>query len=557
MDRRVFPALGARPQAGDRHQPTAAAPWWRSGLLYQVYVRSFADSNGDGVGDLLGVIQHLDHLAWLGVDGIWLSPITVSPNHDWGYDVADYCDIQPEYGNLDDFDRLVSEAGRRGIRVVLDLVPNHTSSLHPWFIESRASRNSRHRDWYVWADPKPDGSPPNNWLSAFGGPAWTLDESTGQMYLHNFAPEQPDLNWWNEEVRQAFDEIQCFWLDRGAAGFRIDVCHMVVKDQELRDNPPARDVDGFAAQLLGQRPLYNSNQPEVHEAIRRWRRTADAYAPSALLFGETVVYDLRELAAFYGQGDELHLALNVPLLETMFAAVDMRALIEATERALPQDAWPVWAGSNHDVPRMASRWAQGDPRKTTLALMMLLTLRGTPLLYQGDEIGLTDTVLSREELQDPAGLRYWPLYKGRDGARTPMPWSAQDGGGFTASGVTPWLRLGDVGDCNVASQREERLSTLNLTRDLIALRRRTPDLQLGDYEPLQTPEETWAWRRGERALVALNLSDEPARIAAAHGEIAICSNRDRDGEAVVDWLELGPQEGAVLISDQPLTTKKR
>ena len=329
--------------------------WWRSGVLYQVYPRSFADSNGDGVGDLRGVIDHLDYLAWLGVDGIWLSPITVSPNVDWGYDVADYCDVQREYGTLADVDELVAEAGHREMRVLLDLVPNHTSDQHPWFADSRTSRAARHRDWYVWADGEAGGSPPNNWVSGFGGPAWTLDDATGQHYLHNFAPEQPDLNWWNGEVREAFDEIQRFWYDRGVAGFRIDVCHMIVKDAELRDNPASTDDDHRMARLLGQRPVHNSNRPEVHEVLRRWRRLADSYRPSRVLVGETVVYDLEELVRFYGTGaDELDLAFNVPFLGARLDAQRLSGIVERTEALLPPGAWPVWAASNHDVSRMAS-----------------------------------------------------------------------------------------------------------------------------------------------------------------------------------------------------------
>ena len=246
-----------------------ATPWWRGGVLYQIYPRSFADSDADGTGDLQGIIDHLEYLEWLGVDGLWLSPITVSPNADWGYDVADYCAVQPDLGTMASFDRLVAEAIDRGIRVLLDLVPNHTSERHPWFVDSRSSRSADMRDRYVWADPKPDGSPPNNWVSSFGGPAWTLEPATGQYYLHNHLSEQPDLNWWNDEVRSVFDDILRFWLDRGVAGFRIDVCSGIVKDAQLRDNPPATEDDDFEAQLFGQRPVYNGNRPEVHRGIHR------------------------------------------------------------------------------------------------------------------------------------------------------------------------------------------------------------------------------------------------------------------------------------------------
>lgn len=260
--------------------PGAAVPWWRNGILYQIYVRSFADSDGDGVGDLRGAIDKLDYLSWIGVDGIWLSPITPSPNADFGYDVADYCSVEPEYGSHADLDELVASANSRGIQVLVDLVPNHTSDHHAWFVDSRSSIDSEHRNYYVWVDPKPDGSPPNNWVGCFGGPAWTLDETTGQYYLHNFLPEQPDLNWWCPDVRSAFDDILRFWWNRGIAGFRIDVCNMIVKDALLRDNPPATEDDPFIMQMFGQRPVYTSNRPEVHDVLKHWRQLADGYDPA-------------------------------------------------------------------------------------------------------------------------------------------------------------------------------------------------------------------------------------------------------------------------------------
>ena len=263
--------------------------WWATGVLYQIYPRSFADTNGDGVGDLPGIIEHLDHLEWLGVDGIWLSPVTRSPNADWGYDVSDFTAIEPDLGTLDDVDRLVAEAGRRGIRVLMDLVPNHTSDQHRWFEDSRSSRASARRDWYVWADPKPDGSPPNNWVSSFGGPAWEQTPETGQSFMFNHLSQQPDLNWWNEEVRSAFDDIMRFWYDRGVAGFRIDVANVIIKDAELRDNPVATEDDDFEAQIFGQRWVYNANRPEVHEVLRRFRALADSYDEPRVLIGETPV----------------------------------------------------------------------------------------------------------------------------------------------------------------------------------------------------------------------------------------------------------------------------
>ena len=359
--------------------PAALATWWRTGLLYQIYVRSFADSNGDGVGDLRGVIDRLDHLSWLGVDGIWLSPITPSPNADWGYDVADYCAIDPDYGTLADLDELVATANAAG-----HPGPDRPGS-QPYERSAslvrriRSSKDAAYRDFYVWVDPKPDGSPPNNWVGCFGGPAWTLDETTGQYYLHNFLPEQPDLNWWSEDVRNAFDDILRFWWDRGVAGFRIDVCNMIVKDAAAPGQPAGHR----------RRPLHHADvraAPGVHEQPARGprrpaslARMADGYDPARVLLGETNVEALETLATFYGDGhDELSLGFNFPFIEAPFEADALRAVVERTEALLPAGVWPVWTGSNHDVSRLATRWAGGHPDKVRVALLMLLTLRGTP-----------------------------------------------------------------------------------------------------------------------------------------------------------------------------------
>ncbi len=524
---------------------TAPTPWWMTGVLYQVYPRSFADSDGDGQGDIGGITEHLDHLQWLGVDGIWLSPVTVSPNADWGYDVADFCAVQPDLGTIEDLDLLIAEARERGIRVLMDLVPNHTSDQHPWFVESRSSPASERREWYVWADPGPDGAVPNNWVSSFGGPAWTLDQASGQYYLHNHLVEQPDLNWWNEEVREAFDEILDFWTARGVAGFRIDVCNVIIKDDQLRDNPVATADDEFEAQLFGQRSVYNANRPEVHEVLRRWRRQADASEPPSVLIGETPV-KVPELTAYYGDGhDELHLAFNFPFLTAPFEAEAMRAVVEETEALLPPGAWPAWTGSNHDMSRFSSRWAQDDPARARVALVILLGLRGTPVLYQGDEIGLGDVTVPHEAMRDPLGVLYWPAYAGRDAMRTPMQWCDGPGGGFTDPGTEPWLPLGDTAACNVADQRKDPGSMLTLARDLIALRRAAGDLQRGAYRSWPTPPGTWAWHRGTNHLVAVNLSERPAELEVPGGRILIATDRGRDDEDLTTRLRLGPFEGVV------------
>jgi alpha-glucosidase len=464
---------------------SVARPWWQRALLYQVYVRSFADSDGDGVGDLRGIVERLDYLQWLGVDALWLSPVTVSPDKDWGYDVADYTGVQPVFGGMDALDELVEQAGEREIGVIIDIVPNHTSDQHPWFKEARASRDSARRDWYVWADPKPDGSPPNNWRSAFGGggSAWTLDERTGQYYLHNFLPEQPDLNWWKEDVRAAFDDILRFWLDRGIAGFRIDVAHGIVKDRELRDNPdPAIST-------------YNANRDDVHDVLRRWRRVVDAYEPERVLLGETWVMDLPRLARFYGSGDdELHLAFNFPFTFSDLDAAGLRTIVDTTESVLPERAWPVWMLSNHDIVRFPTRMAGGDERKARALLFLLLTLRGTPVLYYGDELGMPQADVPRDRQRD---------MDDRDGARTPLPWN----GGWK----DPWLPLSArVG--SVAEQRAGEGSFLTYCRELVARRRSTPDLYGGGYESLPSPPGVFAFRRGEHIAVAVNLTDDPVEL---------------------------------------------
>jgi alpha-glucosidase len=510
--------------------------WWRDGVLYQVYPRSFADSDGDGVGDLRGVIDHLDHLEWLGVDGLWLNPTFPSPNADWGFDVSDYRGVHPELGTLDDLDELVARAGERGIRVLLDLVPNHTSDEHPWFRERR--------DFYVWREGRGDGQPPNNWASMFGGSAWTRDEATGAWYLHNFAPGQPDLDWWNEDVRDEFDDILRFWMDRGIAGFRIDVAHGIVKDRELRDNPPATEDDHPHHRAVGLRPEFSMNRTEVHDVLRRWRTVSDPYA--GVLVGETWVLDLERLAAFYGNGlDELHLAFNFVFLLADFEAPVLAPIVARTEELLPEHAWPVWTLGNHDVARFPTRWAGGDEDLARCALMLVLTLRGTPVLYYGDELAMAEADIPEDRVLDPVGLRREPDRPGRDGARTPMPWSDEPGGGFTRPGVEPWLPFGDLSAANVAAQRSDPGSALHLTRDLIALRRSEADLRTGGYREVAVEDGLWAYRRGDGFLVALNLGDREASLPA-DGEIAVATRRERDGERLAGTLTLGPGEGAVV-----------
>jgi alpha-glucosidase len=506
--------------------------WWQHGVLYQIYPRSFADANGDGIGDLKGIVSRLDHLEWLGIDGIWLNPTMPSPNDDWGYDVADYCGVHPELGTLEDMDALVEEAGRRGIRVLLDLVPNHTSDRHPWFVDALAG--GRYRDFYVWADE------PNNWLSNFGGSAWTLDEASGQYYLNNFLPSQPDLNWWNDEVREAFDDVLRFWYQRGIAGFRIDVCHAIVKDRELRDDPAATPDDHPQVRERGTRQVFSMNRPEVHDVLKRWRRVSE---PDRILVGETYVLELDQLIPYYGTGeDQLHLAFNFLFVHSELEAEALRSIVEAIEEKLPAGAWPVWTGSNHDAGRLASRWAGGDEAKARAALLMLLTLRGTPFLYYGDELALPDADLDPAKALDPVPHRTGNPERNRDGCRTPMQWDGGPGAGFTSDGAAPWLPFAD--GRSVADQREDPGSTLHLVRDLIALRRARADLREGAYATLAAPDGAWVYRRGERTAVALNLSESPVTVDV-RGAVLVGTDRERasfDGR-------LAPWEAVIVSLD--------
>lgn len=467
-------------------------PWWRDAVLYEIYPRSFADANGDGIGDLRGIVERLDHLAWLGVDGVWLNPTTPSPNVDWGYDVSNYVDVDPALGTLADLDELVAAAGERGIRILLDLVPNHTSIRHPWFREQP--------DYYVWAD-----EVPNNWKAQFGGgSAWELDRETGRYYLHNFAKEQPDLDWWNPDVRAEFERILRFWFERGVAGFRIDVAHALVKDRELRDDPPALPTDPPNVQRQGIRPVYSMNRPETHEILKRWRAIAREYDPERVLLGEAYVLDPERLASYYGDGnDELSLAFAFALLHADLDAAQLRDVVEEVEEHFPGEALPAWAGSNHDSGRLATRWAGGDERKARLGLLILLTLRGVPVLYMGDELALEDGVVPPERVLDVADPP-------RDPCRTPFPWT-RDGEEWR----DPWLPFTPTGR-NVADETADAGSTLHFTRELIRARRGLS----GGYETLPSPPGTWVYRRGSGHVVALNLSGFAVRLDVA-GEALI------------------------------------
>jgi alpha-glucosidase len=528
--------------------PSASNPWWQHAIVYQIYPRSWVDSNGDGIGDIAGITSRLDYLAWLGVDAIWLNPITPSPNVDWGYDVSDYRDVHPQLGTMEDVECLIEEGRSRGIKVLLDLVPNHTSDQHPWFKDARSSRHARHREWYVWHDPASGGGPPNNWLRALGaGPAWTFDEATGQYYLHSFLPEQPDLNWWNEEVRVASDDLLRFWFERGVAGFRIDVAHALIHDPQLRANPPVTPEDHPQVTRIGQKQVYNMNRPEVHEIIKRWRGICDHYKNPRVLIGETYLFDLKEVARYYGaSGDELHLAFNFPFIFSDLSTIGMASIVRQTLRALPSDAAACWTGSNHDVGRYMTRWCRNDERCSRCALMMLLTLPGTAFLYYGDEIAMADVAVPKERLLDPAGIIHWPQ-PGRDRCRTPMQWSSAPGAGFIESNIEPWLPLGDYETCNVEAQQADERSHLAFARKLIHLRRQLKDLLSTEYSELVVDDTLWAYRRGEHTEVWLNLSSDNRQVRTSSKRIVL-STHGHQGILKSRVIELAPWEGIILLA---------
>lgn len=509
---------------------------FEGGVIYNAYPRSWQDSNGDGIGDLSGIVQRLDYLEWLGVDGLWLNPIFPSPNRDWGYDVSDYFSVHPDFGTLDDLDCLVSEARRRGIAVILDIVPSHTSDEHPWFEHARGSRASRFRDYYVWRRGRSASAPPTNWRNYFGGLAWTLDESTGEYYLHNFSPHQPQLNWWNPDVVAEFERIYRFWFDRGVAGVRIDALQTLFYDREFRDNPGATAEDTDKEREVQQRFAFNANRPEVHDVIRNWRRLADSYHQARLLFGETWVPTVERLVEYYGNGrDELHLAWNLPFLASTFHANDLARVIRRTIDALPGEAVPTWAISTHDGEgRAASRWCGGDAAAMRCALAVLLALEGTSILYYGDEIGMLDTPHDKSD----AGHRY-PADK-RFASRTPMQWEQGAGGGFSTA--LPWLPVGDTARANVADQMRDPASVLHFCRDLIRVRSRLPS---GRIRMLSTPIGVLAWRRGD-AIVAINLGMTSCDVPA-EGSIVVCTNREREGERVARVLSLSANEAAIVL----------
>ncbi|MDQ3972914.1 MAG: alpha-amylase family glycosyl hydrolase [Actinomycetota bacterium] len=546
---------GADRAAPAREKTTGRqAAWWRGSVGYEVYLRSFADADGDGVGDLWGLYGKLDYLAWLGVDLLWVTPFYPSPMLDHGYDVADYCDVDPRYGTLAAVDALVERAHALGLRLLIDLVPNHTSWEHPWFRQARSARDNPYRDYYIWRDPAAGGGPPNNWRSHFGGPAWSFDERTGQWWLHLFLPGQPDLNWANRAVADEFDDILRFWLDRGVDGFRVDVAHALVKHPDLPDNPPARHeqaalMAGMSAAYRSQQHLYDVNQPGVLDIYRRWRKVVDPYG--GLLLGEAYVLEAPDLARYVVDQDGLHLAFWFRPLHMDWDPVAVREVLEAATVAAP-DSSLAWVQSSHDRPRAVTRFGGGAlGRARALAhATLLMGLPGVPFVYQGEELGLADARIAREDARDPAGVRDDAGGSSRDGARTPMLWSPGPGLGFTTAG-RPWLPFGDRTDADtVAVQRADPSSTLRRYRRLIRLRRETPDLHT---EPVQWVDEAGgvvAYRRG-RVLVAANCTHDEAAVELPTGRwrlaFATAGQEDRP-EPLAATLRLRPQEAVVAQS---------
>ena len=525
-------------------QDGQAGRWWERGVIYQIYPRSFQDSDDDGVGDLAGIEARLDYVAQLGVDAIWLSPIFPSPMADFGYDVADYCGIEPVFGDLAAFDKLLAAVHARGLKLLLDFVPNHSSDRHPWFVESRASRDNPKRDWYIWRDAAPDGGPPNNWISDFGGSAWQWDAATGQYYLHAFLKEQPDLNWRNPALREAMMGVLRFWLDRGVDGFRIDVLWHIVKATDFPDNPVNPDWAPGRNERDRLIQLHSTDQPEAHAISAEFRALADRYGERVLI-GEIFLPNAR-LARWYGTHErpQVHLPFNFQLIENDWDAAVLRRVIADYEASLPAHAWPNWVMGSHDAPRIAARIGEAQAR---VAAMLLLTLRGTPTLYQGDEIGIGEVVIPPDRIRDPQDLRQPGIGIGRDRSRTPMPWNRSPFAGFSA--VEPWLPLNsDWPTRNVAAQERDPGSLLSFYRELLALRRSQSALSIGSFALIDAEPDVLAyerWRGSDRLLVALNLGEDwralPLRDETSKAQplASTLPHRPMDGK-------LAPSEGVVL-----------
>jgi alpha-glucosidase len=532
--------------------------WWQKGIIYQIYPRSFQDTNEDGIGDLNGIRKRLEYIKRLNIDAVWISPIYPSPMHDFGYDVSNYVGIHPIFGTMDDFDRLLKEIHGLGLKLILDLVPNHTSDEHKWFIESRKSRENPKRDWYIWRDPAPGGGPPNNWLSFFGGPAWTFDPKTGQYYLHQFVKQQPELNFRNPDVLQAILDVMRFWLDKGVDGFRVDVIWLMLKDEHFRDNPINPEWDGVNPfDQFNQ--IYTQNLPGVHDLIKAMRSLLDEY-DERMMVGEVYLPN-DELIKYYGEMrrdgsyDECHLPFNFQLIRLPWNAEVIRKAVDDYEAALPLGCWPNWVLGNHDQHRVATR--VGD-KQARIANMLLLTLRGTPTTYYGEEIGMENGHISPEFIQDPPAVNQPEIAHivGRDPERTPMQWDDTPNAGFSAAGVTPWLPVAvNYHQKNVKVQEQISTSMLKLYRALSAIRKYEPALSVGDYVSIETGQsEIFAYRRylgSENGfLIVLNFSDKPSVLQfstiAETANIEISTSLQRGGAVDLSRLRVEADEGLLI-----------
>ncbi len=531
---------------GTSSKPAAPADdaWWRNAVIYEIAVVSFQDSNGDGQGDLPGLLQRIGYLKWLGIGAVWLTPIYQSPNQDFGYDIADFCSIDPRFGTMEDFERVIRALHDAGIRLILDFVPNHTSDQHAWFAESCASRTNPKADWYIWAEAGANGGPPNNWLSRFGGSAWEWCETRRQFYYHSFLTSQPDLNWRNSDVREAMADTMRFWLDRGVDGFRVDASAVLIKDDLLRDNPPNPKADARTPPPQRYVPVFTDDRPETMHCIEYLRQVLDEYNEK-LLCGE-VQGKTDRIGHFYGNSKpRLHLPLNFALLNSEWNAVSLQATIDAYFNAIPDRAWPDFVIGGHDKHRVASKIGQVQVR---ILAMLLMTIRGTPFLFAGDEIGMEQVSIPSERIQDPFEKLVKGFDLGRDPERAPLRWDDTKAGGFTTG--EPWLPLSEERSRNIEAQRRDPRSLLHLYRELIGLRRKEPCLLYGEYMPIRAQNDIFSFARTSKEtkiLVGLNLSGEPRLWEwQGSGIRLISSHLDRE-PGKIEWpMHLRSNEGVVV-----------
>ncbi len=522
--------------------------WWQKDIIYQVYPRSFKDSTGNGIGDLPGIIEKADYFKWLGVKAVWLSPVYPSPMKDFGYDISDYRAIHPTLGTMENLDHLLHELHKREIKLIMDLVPNHTSDAHEWFMEARKSKDNPKRDWYIWADPSDDGGPPNNWRSEFGGSAWELDSHTGQYYCHSFLKEQPDLNWYNPEVREAMWDVMRFWLKKGVDGFRVDVLWYLIKDKLLRNNPPNPEWHEGMPDHDKLIAAFSNDQPEVHDVVEEMRRVVDEFT-DRLIIGE-IYLPVDKLVMYYGKEPNagVHLPFNFHLVSTEWDAQQINQLVSTYEGALPAEGWPNWVLGNHDKARIKARIGKDQLFN---AALLLLTLRGTPTMYYGDEIGMEDVEIPSEKIQDPREFREPGIGVGRDPQRTPMQWDGSKNAGF--SNDEPWLPVGsDYQTNNVKNLSDKPHELLLFYRKLIALRQKEPALHGGSYHPVGVKDQLMCYKRQYKEtafIIALNMGNTDISFTHSnpiHGVVEIASNHKRVGEKIKSPLHVKGNEGLLI-----------